>query len=137
MGQGLIARSLARPDIGAKSAIAFDQRVHGRLGGQEEICCTAIGRLRRRRNCLANRQNMLYSGQLEPGPEAIGPIAPRTALNHAGAMNPSARLASALAGLDLRHERDLAPRLFAGECGAGEVSCPRWPGSRTNKREYK
>jgi hypothetical protein len=44
---------------------------------------------------------MLYSGQLEPGPEAIGPIAPRTALNDAGAMNASARLAYALAGLDL------------------------------------
>jgi hypothetical protein len=50
---------------------------------------------------LANGKNMLYSGQLEPGPEATGPIAPGTALNHAGAMNASARLAYALAGLDL------------------------------------
>ena len=50
---------------------------------------------------LGQPQNMLYSGQLEPGPEAIGPIAPRTALNDAGAMNASARLAYALAGLDL------------------------------------
>jgi hypothetical protein len=38
-----ITRSLARPNIGAKSAIAFDPWIRGRLRGQEEIYCAAIG----------------------------------------------------------------------------------------------
>ena len=50
MSQGLVTRSLGRPDLGAKTAVTFDQRVHrSACGRRSEICCTAIGRQRRRR----------------------------------------------------------------------------------------
>jgi hypothetical protein len=49
--RGCLRRSLdfKRKGFVAKPAIVFDHRVHGLLGGEERICCTAIGRPRRRR----------------------------------------------------------------------------------------
>src|ERR1700683_5788316 len=78
MGEGLIARSLARPDIGAKSAIAFDQGVHGSAWGEDEICCTAIGRQRRRRKeriapaypRLRRARTFGLTGEVQDGREA-------------------------------------------------------------------
>ena len=47
MGERLVARPLGRPHVGAKSAVAIDQRVHGLGFTNRAKCCTAIGRLER------------------------------------------------------------------------------------------
>ena len=58
MRERLVARPLARPNFGAKAAIAVDERVHGALAWKavRAECCTAIRRRRGRRNWPCFRQ---------------------------------------------------------------------------------
>ena len=66
VSQGLVARPLGRPDVGAKAAIAFDERVHG----ASWKCCIAIGRPREGRKDAA--PDLGRRGRPVEAPEALG-----------------------------------------------------------------